>query len=43
MPNYYGKGVEQCLMSLVLQYLMKKKAENVSFLVHQEMKVSFES
>ena len=31
IPKYYGKGVESCLMALVLTYLIKKGAKSVSF------------
>lgn len=34
IPGYNGKGVENCLLNLVMQYLQKKQATSARFIVH---------
>lgn len=42
-PKHYGKGVEECLINLVLRYLKEKSAGNIFVEVHPELLPSFEA
>ena len=42
-PNYYGKGVEKCLFSLILQHLKKVGAKHVKMQMHPELASSYTS
>ena len=39
VPNYYGKGVEQCLLHLVVEFLKSRGAKKAVFRVHPELRL----